>query len=358
MILTFIVPSRRAPVGGNAAIYEFANALVRRQHDVNVIHVTLTDELVLSKDELAWFEFEEGVRHYFFGSITELPSADFVFGFSESFPPEGGLPLVFVLGVNSLRPELDNTVFTQPCPHICIGRWLLEVGRRAGVPDDQLVYVPHGIKHEKYRVLRPIEGRPPRVAMCYSTHRVKGAAYAIEAVEHAKEQVPELTAVLFSTQDLEHRIPDWMTYLRNPAQETIVHDVYNGSRVFVTASLIDGFGMPSAEAMACGCALVTTDNGGSDEFAIHGETALVSAPRDADTMASNIVTLITDDAKHVRLARAGNEYVRQFNWDDSAGVLEAFLVRYKAEPQRYRSSVQRSSWRQGGSSSRFFVAPK
>jgi glycosyltransferase involved in cell wall biosynthesis len=340
MILTFIVPSTREPVGGVAAVYEFANAFVRRQHEVNVIHVTLTDQLVLSTDELAWFEFEDGIRHYFFGSITELPRADFVFGFSESFPPAGGLPIVFVQGVDILRPELDETVFTQPCPQLCIARWLVDLGRRAGVPEDQLVYVPHGIKRDKYRVLRPIEDRPPRVAVCYSAHHTKGAVYAIEALERAKERVSGLTGVLFGTWELEHRIPDWMTYLRNPPQDVIVQDAYNRSRLFVSASLIEGFGMPSIEAMACGCALVTTENGGSDDFAIDGETALVSLPRDVDAMAHNIVTLLTDDAQRVRLARTGNEFARRFDWDESAGVLEAFLLRYQAEPERYRKPIR------------------
>ena len=341
LILTFIAPSTREPVGGVAALYEFANALVRRKHRVNVIHVSLTDELVMGLDELAWFEFEDGLQHFFLGSITELPRADFVFGFSESFPPEGGLPVVFVQGVNILRPELDDETFGQPCPQVCIARWLVEFGRRRGVPSDQLVYVPYGIKHEKYRMLRAIEDRPPQVAMCYSAHHTKGAAYAIEALEHAKEQVPELTGVFFGTWDLEHRLPDWITYLLNPAQDVIVGDVYNGSRLFLSASVIEGFGMPSIEAMACGCALVTTDNGGSEDFAIHAETALVSPPRDVDALAGNVVRLLTDDVQRVRLAEAGNEYVRRFDWDESAAVLEGFLHRYRADPERYRKPVQR-----------------
>jgi L-malate glycosyltransferase len=341
MVLTFIVPSTREPVGGVAALYEFANALARRQHDVNVIHITLTDELVTSVEELEWFEFEAGLRHYFRGSITELPPADFVFGFDESFPPEGGLPVVFVQGIGVLRPDLDETTFMQPCPQVCVARWLLELGRSAGVPDEQLVYVPYGIKHEKYGVRQPIDDRPPRAAACYSAHHTKGAAYAIGALERAKESLPDLSAILFGTWELEHQIPDWMTYLHNPPQDVIVQDVYNRSRLFVSASVIEGFGMPSLEAMACGCALVTTDNGGSEDFAIHGETALVSPTLDVEAMASNILTLLADDALRVRLAKTGNEYARRFDWDESAGVLESFLVRYKADPQRYRKPIRR-----------------
>jgi L-malate glycosyltransferase len=98
--------------------------------------------------------------------------------------------------------------------------------------------------------------------------------------------------------------------------------------------------------MACGCALVTTDNGGFDDFAIDGETALVSPPRDVDSMAHNIVTLLTDDGQRVRIGRTGNRYYRRFDWDASAGVLEAFLLRYQAEPGRYRKPVRPQNLRQ------------
>jgi glycosyltransferase involved in cell wall biosynthesis len=340
MIVTFVVPSTREPVGGAATLYEFANGFARRGHDVNVIHITLSDELVRSMEELTWFDFEDDIRHYFLGSITELPRADFVFAYDESFRPEGGLPIVFVQGIKLVRPELDSKIFTHPCPQVCIARWLVELGRRAGVPEEQLVYVPHGIKHDKYHVLRPIDQRSPQVAACYNTHQTKGAVYAIQALERAKEWVPELTAVLFGTWDLQHRMPGWMTYLQNPAQDVIVRDVYNESRVFLSASVIEGFGMPSVEAMACGCALVTTDNGGSDDYAIDGETALVSPPRDVDAMARNIVTLLTDNARRLSIARAGTEYAQRFDWDQSVGSLEEFLLRYAAEPERYRRPVR------------------
>jgi glycosyltransferase involved in cell wall biosynthesis len=340
MIVTFVVPSTRVPVGGARSAYECANAFVRRGHDVNIVHITLTHESVLGMEDLAWFDFEDDVRHYFPGSTTSLPRADFVFACDESFPAESGLPLVFVRGINLYPRDVEKWMFTYPCPYVCVARWLVDVGRSAGVPEEQLVYVPNGLKHDKYRVLRPIEQRPPRVAVCYSTHHTKGAVYAIEALERAKEQVPELMAVLFGTWNLQHRVPDWMTYLQDPPQEVIVHDVYNGSRLFLSASVIEGTGNPSIEAMACGCALVTSSTRGSDEFAIDGETALVSSPRDVDAMARNIVTLLSDDALRLRLARAGNEYVRRFDWDESARTLEEFLLRYAAEPERYRQPVR------------------
>jgi glycosyltransferase involved in cell wall biosynthesis len=88
--------------------------------------------------------------------------------------------------------------------------------------------------------------------------------------------------------------------------------------------------------MACGCAVVTTSNGGSDEYAIHGETALVSQPRDVDTMAAHIERLLRDDDERIRIARAGNAFVERFEWDRSGELLEEFLLAYSRDPERYQ----------------------
>jgi L-malate glycosyltransferase len=369
VIITFFAPSTPKPHGGVITIYEFANALVRRGHEVNLLHMTFTDDLILSTTELSWFEFEHGVRHYwppyvwdpnvgayrFGGSIISrfdvdpelvvrepLPS-DIVFAYDESFPAECGLPVVLVQGIEIFPSDLDAMTFSQPCPQICVAGWLIEIGRRAGVPEEQLVHVPLGINHDKYRLLRPVERRKPQVAVRYTDHVTKGAEYAIEALERAKTQVPELSAVLFGISDPTHRIPDWVTYLRNPPQDVIVNDVYNASQIFVNASVVEGFGMPAVEAMACGCALVITDNGGATDYAIDGRTALVSPPRDADAMARNIVTLLRNDARRVDLATRGSSYVKRFNWDASAQTLENFLGRYLEEPARFQQRVRRSA---------------
>ncbi len=76
-----------------------------------------------------------------------------------------------------------------------------------------------------------------------------------------------------------------MTFTLDPDPERLVSDIYDRSRVFVQASHYEGFGFTAVEGMACGAALVTTDNGGSRDYAFHGETALVVPPGDVDGLA-------------------------------------------------------------------------
>ena len=46
------------------------------------------------------------------------------------------------------------------------------------------------------------------------------------------------------------------------------------ARVFAVGSWFEGFCQPGLEALACGTSLVTTDNGGCREYAVHEETTL------------------------------------------------------------------------------------
>ena len=198
------------------------------------------------------------------------------------------------------------------------------------------MFVPYGLKHEKYRLVSPIEERPPLVSMAYHSHLPKGSAQGLAALSEVRKRVPEVEATVFSRMAPVHETPPWMTVATNPPQEFIVNEIYNRSRIFLCSSRVEGFGLPCIEAMACGAALVTTSNGGSDDYAIHGETALVCEPDDVTAMADHIERLLRDDELRIRLAKQGAQYVRQtFDWDVSAEQLETFLNEYAADPGRY-----------------------
>ncbi len=76
------------------------------------------------------------------------------------------------------------------------------------------------------------------------------------------------------------------------------------------------------EAIACGAALVTTDTGGSRDYALDGKTALVSPPSQPGLLANNLFRVLNDEALRDRLADSGAQKVREFSWRGSALRLE------------------------------------
>ncbi len=319
-------------------VYEFASTMAARGHRVHLFHVAFYQADATSLADIDWYTFSPGVTHHFppVGPIdvARIPDADVIFGYTseDAMPPQAGLPVVLIQGYKMLGEELEHPAFLSPCPKICVASWLVDVGRELGVPERELVHIPLGLRHEKYRVTRPITARAPVVSFCHSAHVQKGSHIAIGVLQQVKRAVPELEVTAFGAVPAAGDLPDWFDYRTNPSQETLVEEIYNGSRVFLCASEVEGFGLTNIEAMACGAALVTTDNGGSRDYAVPGKTALVAPTGDVDELARHVVRLLRDDDERVRLAEAGRTFVKRFEWDLSAEMLEAFLERYQADP--------------------------
>jgi glycosyltransferase involved in cell wall biosynthesis len=323
-----------------AVVYELAGAMARRGNDVRIFHGGFFEGDVRGLDDIDWFEFDPRVSHVFApdGAPDDvIPDADVLFGFAPDRADltRIGLPVVLMQGYGMLGRELERAAFRSPCPKVCVSGWLLDVARRFGVDDRELVQIPVGLRTEKYRLLQPIDRRAPRIVYCYSSHAQKGPDLALDVLAAVRRQVPEIEVTMFGARAPEHRVPDWITYRTNPPQRELVEEIYNQSRILLCTSEVEGFGLFCVEAMACGAALVTTDNGGSRDYAFDGRTALVADRGDRDGLADRVVSLLRDDARRVALAEAGRDYVQRFRWDRSAEMLEEFLVRYVADPAAF-----------------------
>jgi glycosyltransferase involved in cell wall biosynthesis len=348
MRLIFVAPSTRHPSGGVAVIYEVAAALATRAHDVHLYHVNFFDGTVESVDELQWFPFPDGITHHFTPAgprdLPAIPDGDVFFGFSfdRDMAPQSGLPVVLIQGWQMLGDEIECHAYEAPCPKVCVAGWLVDVGRGLGVPANEFVHVPIGIHHDTYRVTRQIARRPLRISFCYSSHPQKGAQLALDVIGQVRRAVPGIEVVAFGAQPPEHDLPPWVTYVTRPSPRRLVDEIYNASRVFLCTSWVEGFGLANVEAMACGAALVTTSNGGSRDYALHGETALVGAYGDVAALSEHVITLLERDDQRMAIASAGRDFVRRFDWDRTAELLEAFLESYVANPAAYGDGVRQA----------------
>jgi glycosyltransferase involved in cell wall biosynthesis len=344
MVITFLVPTAPRPQGGIMAIYEFANALARLEHEVNLVHLNAGAGELRSPDEITWCELDPRLRHRFppdLGS-EHLPDADFLSGFGGEYPARAGHQFLLVQGYGILAKAIEDKVMSGPFPKLCTAGWLMEVCVGLGVAEHQTVFMSYGLKHEKYRIVVPPEARPRQVAMAYNSHPTKGAGRGLSALAMVNERVPDAEIVVFGARDPVHEIPAGITYRTSPPQAELVDAIYNRSRVFLNSSVREGFGLPCIEAMACGCALVCTDNGGSRDYALHDRTALVAPRGDVEQLADHVETLLTDDGRRLQLARAGVKFVQRYDWDASGRRLEAFLREYGSDPERYQKPA--SGW--------------
>jgi glycosyltransferase involved in cell wall biosynthesis len=101
------------------------------------------------------------------------------------------------------------------------------------------------------------------------------------------------------------------------------------ARVFVFPSLYEGFGLPVAEAMACGVPVVATT--GSSLPEVVGDAGLLVRPGDAGALGGAVLHLLADPATAQRLGEAGRERAGRFRWDTAAACYEETFLAALAE---------------------------
>jgi L-malate glycosyltransferase len=77
------------------------------------------------------------------------------------------------------------------------------------------------------------------------------------------------------------------------------------AHVLLMPSEMESFGLAALEAMACGVVPVATRVGGVPELITHEEDGYLEEVGDIAAQAARVTTLLTDDALHYRMAKAG-----------------------------------------------------
>ncbi|MBF89524.1 MAG: hypothetical protein CMG75_07635 [Candidatus Marinimicrobia bacterium] len=148
---------------------------------------------------------------------------------------------------------------------------------------------------------------------------VKGAASILQCFKRIRINYPTITLTLFGHQQsdigLYNEVCDnFFTDLSSIE----VRDLYRKNDIFVYPSYCDGFPSTPLEAMASGCAVVSTKVGAVPEYATHGKNALLSDPMDDDSLYKNIVDLIEGKVTRNKLIEDGINSAKNWTWAETA----------------------------------------
>jgi glycosyltransferase involved in cell wall biosynthesis len=205
--------------------------------------------------------------------------------------------------------------------------------RRAGFAPDRLVVVPLGVRArpalpEEVEAVRHRYGlERPFVLWTGTVEPRKNLPVVVEAFRRLAR--PDLDLVLVGPAGWG---PDLDGLLQPVAQRARVlgflpraelEAVYAAARVFCFPSLLEGFGLPVAEAMAQGTPVVTSQGTSTEEVA--GGAALVVDPRDPAAVSEALALVLGDPAVAGRLAEAGRARAAELSWANTARLtLEAY----------------------------------
>ena len=275
--------------GGVKNIFEFANHLSKRGHEVTVIYPLIPPggwshwrhpRSFVTRVLGSYIPFVRGARVDWFGLKTNLvivptlakrfiPDADIIMATSWKtghYVSECGRSkgekfyLVQHYEVwDGPREEVDRT-YKLGLRNIVHSTWLKNIleDRLGTCVEDLIVHAPD--REQFFPEMRERDTNTIRVLLPYRNVKWKGMEDGIRAFEIARKKHPNIQLVTFGD-----------TPSREEAKYAEVHGwtcgdklrkIYNSCDILLFPSHHEGFGMPPMEAMACNLAVVSTNVGG------------------------------------------------------------------------------------------------
>src|SRR5439155_15051270 len=210
---------------------------------------------------------------------------------------------------------------------------------------DRLAVIPEGVSEEFFKggmrsaecemisesAIRNTSSNIPHSAVCNpyflwagSLNPRKNLARVIDAFEQVAPEVPhhlvitggsgwdsDKTLARIRSSPLAARI-----HLCGHVSDEDLRTLYHGASGFLYVSLMEGFGLPILEAMACGCPVITSNVSSMPEVA--GDAAFLVNPLDTNEIAEAIHCVATDPVFARGLSARGRARPQEFHWDSCA----------------------------------------
>jgi len=203
------------------------------------------------------------------------------------------------------------------------------------VPPDKIRVVYNGIDTEIYSGNEEAsQSRDGLIMVANTDDRKKGVLYLLEALQLLRDNGIKLTIVDDAARHSSYiedvgPLPSYGSKLvRKLDLDGMVHFTgrltreelaqhYAAAQIAVVPSLYEGFGLPAAEAMACGTPVIATTGGALPE--VVGDAGMLVPPANADALATAIRQLLNDKQAQRQMSEAGKKRVKeQFNWEQAA----------------------------------------
>jgi glycosyltransferase involved in cell wall biosynthesis len=202
------------------------------------------------------------------------------------------------------------------------------IQRVFNVPASHVEIIHDGVDTETFRPLDDVEKEPQSILFVgNSEDRNKGARYLLEALRLLRRDMDfHLTFVDKARDDLtlvpglvkRLGLTSRITYTGRVSTEELVR-LYNRAEILVSPSLYEGFGLPAAEAMACGTPVIATTAGAFPEVVADGETGWLVTPGDARALADAIRRLMADPVQRGKMGAAARRRMQErFTWRETA----------------------------------------
>jgi len=219
---------------------------------------------------------------------------------------------------------------------------------KLGVEAERIEVVYEGVDHQKFKVqsskfkiekaLKKYQIKSPYLLFVGTIQPRKNVGRLIEAFAQVLKERENLNLVLAGAKgwlaDEVYQLPKKLGVEKQIKFLGYVDEgdlplLYNGALVFVLPSLVEGFGLPPLEAMACGCPVVVSATSSLPEVA--GKAGILIDPESIDSIAKALLTVesyyTSNYDRYEEMRQKGLAQAQKFSWEKCARETLAVLER-------------------------------
>jgi len=201
------------------------------------------------------------------------------------------------------------------------------------VPDDRIHVIPDGVDLQKFHPIPdPIRSSfldPNNRIILYvgSEEKRKNIGVVLQALKDLIREIPDVKLVkaggpgsgIFRdscTYEVKRLGLERHVIFTGTISDTELLALYNSADVFVFPSLIEGFGLPPLEAMACGCPVIASDRTSIPE--VVGDAGILIDPEDPEAWCNAMYRVMEEPATNAEMRQRSLQRAAMFSWESCA----------------------------------------
>lgn len=201
------------------------------------------------------------------------------------------------------------------------------------IPEERIHFIPNGVDHQKFHPVpnpvRPAYLRPEDRILLYvgSEEPRKNLRIVLQALKDLTRVMPDVKLIKAggSGGDMYRQCCineiNRLDLVKNVIFTGAISDVellglYNIADAFVFPSLIEGFGLPPLEAMACGCPVIASDRTSIPE--VVGDAGILLDPEDQEAWRTTLSRVLNEPTMRANMRQKSLNRSALFSWENCA----------------------------------------
>jgi glycosyltransferase involved in cell wall biosynthesis len=216
-----------------------------------------------------------------------------------------------------LNLYLAKIGYNLPSTKIAVSNWI-----KNKLNSPSINVIPNGIDLNVFKINNLINNRNClSIGVVGSNKVIKGYQVIVDAIIKLDDSLKSKLVLNIMSNDKIY-LPDGIKCnLYVPKNDLEIADFYNQCNIFIFGSYEEGFGLPPLEAMACGCAVISSDCGGVRTF-LDEECSLLFEPGNSNDLLDKLHIFLTNSFELENCRQNGIEKVKNFSIEQ---MLKSYL---------------------------------